>query len=77
MMVNVNYVIIVRGENNMNEQVVKSILSLSEGFLLEMYKFCNEMYFDSYVNGNEIHIENYKELIERIDQELRDREIWK
>ena len=61
----------------MNEQVVKSILSLSEDFLLEMYKFCNEMYFDSYVNGNEMNIEKYKKMIERIEQELRDRGIWK
>ena len=61
----------------MNEQVVKSILSLQEDFLLEMYKFCNEMYFDSYVNGNELHSEKYKKIIERIDQELRDRGIWK
>ena len=61
----------------MNEEVVNNILSLQEDFLLEMYKFCNEMYFDSYVNGNELHSEKYKKIIERIDQELRDRGIWK
>ena len=61
----------------MNEQVVKSILSLQEDFLLEMYKFCNEMYFNYYVNGNEMYSEKYKKIIERIEQELRDRGIWK
>ena len=61
----------------MNEQVVKSILSLQEDFLLEMYKFCNEMYFNYYVNGNEMYSEKYKKIIERIEQKLRDRGIWK
>ena len=61
----------------MNEEVVKSILSLQEDFLLEMYKFCNEMYFDYYVNGNEMYSEKYKQIIERIDKELRDRGVWK
>ena len=60
----------------MNEQVVKSILSLQEDFLLEMYKFCNEMYFNYYVNGNEMYSEKYKKMIESIEQELRDRGIW-
>ena len=60
----------------MNEQVVKNILSLSEDFLIEMYKFCNEMYFESYVNGNEVNSEKYKKMIERIEQELRERGIW-
>ena len=74
-MVIVEYIL--RGENNMNKQVVNNILSLSEDFLLEMYRFCNEMYFDSYVNGNEVNSEKYKTMIERIEQELRDRGIWK
>ena len=61
----------------MNETVIKSILSLQDDFLLEMYRFCNEMYFDSYVNGNEMHTETYKKMIESIDRELRQRGIWK
>ena len=73
-MVIVEYIL--RGENNMNKQVVNNILSLSEDFLLEMYRFCNEMYFDSYVNGNEVNSEKYKTMIERIEKELRDRGIW-
>ena len=61
----------------MNETVIKCILSLQDDFLLEMYKFCNEMYFDYYVNGNEEYANKYKGMINNIDGELRKRGVWK
>ena len=59
----------------MNENFTKIILSLDNNYLLEMYHFCNEKYFESYVNSDKIYSQKYKNLINNIDNELRKRDV--
>ena len=75
MMVDVNYVIIVKGGHFMNEKFKSLILALNTNYLLELYKICNIRYFEMYVNGDE-YATRYNDICASIRQELRNRGIW-
>ena len=77
MTVNVNYVIIVKGDIFMNEKFKSLIFALDTKGLLELFYICNMRYFDLCVDGNIEYANRYKAICASITQELRNRNIWK
>ena len=76
MTVNVNYVIIVKGDYFMNEKFKSLILALNTNYLLELYKICKIRYFELYIDDNNEYANRYKDICRNIRQELVNRNIW-
>ena len=77
MTVNVNYVIIVKGDYFMNEKFKSLILALNTNYLLELFHICNTRYFDLYVDGNAEYANRYNDICKTIRKELSNRGVWK
>ena len=77
MTVNVNYVIIVKGDYFMNEKFKTLIFALDEKGLLELFYICNMRYFDLCVDGNIEYANRYNEICIAIRKELSNKGVWK
>ena len=58
-------------------EMLEIILKGNTNYLCELYQYANEKYFVAYVDSNEKDMWYYKELINGIDKELRNRNYWR
>ena len=58
-------------------KMLEIILKANIDYLCELYQYANKKYFIAYVDSNEKDICYYKELINAISKELRNRNYWR
>ena len=57
--------------------MLEIILKANINYLCELYQHANQNYFISYIDDDKERMNYYKEMINGIDKELRNRNYWR
>ena len=60
----------------MNKDVLEILLKANNKYLCELYQFANEKYFVAYIDDNKQAMDYYKNIIDNVGLELRNRNYW-
>ena len=60
----------------MNKEVLEILLKTNNKYLCELYQYANEKYFVAYIDDNKQAMDYYKNIIDNVGLELRNRNYW-